>query len=76
VHCIYEIRYEVQWHSSKPAQWEPQSVRVLAEEDAQKAIDRAKNAALAQHQVNENGVEERCSAFRLREVQLVAEAAL
>jgi hypothetical protein len=76
VHCIYEIRYEIQWHTSGPAQWEPQVVRVLAGLDAQEAIDKARHAALRQHQMNDNGVEERCTGFRLREVALVAEAML
>ena len=28
--CIYEVRYEMRWHSSEPTHWEPQSVRVCA----------------------------------------------
>ena len=76
MHCIYEIRYEIQWHTSKPSQWELQSVRVLAGADAQEAVDKARAAALKQHVLNDNGVEERCTAFRLREVVLVAEATL
>src|SRR5438105_3794446 len=39
--CIYEIRYEQQWESCEPSQWLEQTVRVLADEDAQQAVDRA-----------------------------------
>ena len=46
MHCIYEVRYEIQWHSSKPSQWELQSVRVLAGADAQEAVDKARATAL------------------------------
>jgi hypothetical protein len=76
MHCIYEIRYEIQWHTSGPAQWEPLSVRVLAGADAQEAVDKVRAMALRQHQLNDNGVDEHCTAFRLREVVLIAEAAL
>lgn len=74
--CIYEVRYEVQWHSSESAQWEAQSVKVCAGPDAQEAVDKAREAALAQSRLTENGVEERCTVFRLREVVLIAEAVL
>jgi hypothetical protein len=76
MHCIYEVRYEIQWHSSKPAQWEPQVVRVMAGPDAQEAITKAREAAMKQHMINDNGVDEHCTAFRLREVVLIAEATL
>jgi hypothetical protein len=74
--CIYEVRYEVQWHSSKPTHWEAQVVRVFAGPDAQEAITKAREAALGQHTMDDNGLEERCVGFRLREVILVAEAQL
>lgn len=74
--CIYEIRYEMQWHSSEPDHWVAQSVRVLAGADAQEAVDKARQAALALHRLDENGREERCKGFRLREVALIAEAQL
>jgi hypothetical protein len=76
MNCIYEIRYEVQWQASTPAHWEAQKVRVSSREDAQEAIDRARKAALAQHRLDENGLEEQCTLFRLREVVLLAEAEL
>jgi hypothetical protein len=74
--CIYEIRYEIQWHSSAPAEWEPATVRVCAGPDALEAVEKARTAALKEHQLNDNGMEERCTAFRLREVMLIAEATL
>jgi hypothetical protein len=74
--CIYEVRYEVQWRTSEPSQWEPQTVKVCAGPDAQEAVDRAREAALAQARLDENGKEERCTAFRLREVALLAQADL
>jgi hypothetical protein len=76
MHCIYEVRYEIQWHTSGPTQWEPLSVHVLAGADAQEAVDKVRAMALRQHQLNDNGVDEHCTAFRLREVVLIAEAAL
>jgi hypothetical protein len=74
--CIYEIRYEVQWHSSEPSHWESQSIRVAAGLDAQEAVDKAKKAALLQKRIDDNGMEEHCLAFRLKEVVLIAEAQL
>jgi hypothetical protein len=74
--CIYEVRYEMQWHSSEPTHWEAQTVRVFAGADAQEAVLKAKNAVLAHTRLDDNGHEERCSAFRLREVKLIAEAQL
>lgn len=76
MHCIFEVRYEMRWHSAAPDQWEPRSVRILAGVDALEAVEKARAAALQQHQLNDNGVEERCTGFRLREVVLVAEASL
>ena len=76
MHCIYEVRYEFRWHSASPDHWEPNSVRVLAGPDAQLAVDKARESALKMHQLNDNGVEERCTGFRLREVILVAVATL
>jgi hypothetical protein len=75
-HCIYEVRYQFRWHSAAPDHWEEATVRVLAGHDAQVAIDKARDAALKMHQLNDNGLEERCTGFRLREVHLVAEATL
>ena len=76
MHCIYEIRYQFRWHSAAPDNWEHASVRVLAAADAQEAINKAREAALRMHQLDDNGREERCTGFRLREVVLVAEATL
>jgi hypothetical protein len=76
MHCIYEVRYQFRWHSNAPDHWETASVRVLAGPDGQDAIDKAREAALRLHQMNDNGVEERCTGFRLREVVLVAEATM
>jgi hypothetical protein len=76
MHCIYEVRYDYRWHSTAPDQWECATVRVLAGLDAQEAVDKARAAALKMRQLNDNGVEERCTGFRLREVHLVADAAL
>jgi hypothetical protein len=74
--CIYEVRYEIQWHSSEPAHWEYHTVKVASGVDAQEAVDRARKAALALHRLDENGREEHCAGFRLREVALLAEAQL
>jgi hypothetical protein len=74
--CIYEVRYEMQWHSSEPTHWESQTVRVAAGPDAMEAIRKAREAALAHSRLDENGREENCTGFRLREVVLVAEAQL
>jgi hypothetical protein len=76
MHAIYEVRYEVRWHSAAPDQWEPRQRRVLAGLDALEAVGKAREAAMKEHQMNDNGVEERCTDFRLREVVLVAEASL
>jgi hypothetical protein len=74
--CIYEVRYEFLWESAEPTHWEAAAVKVCAGPDAQEAVAKAKEAALAQHRLNDNGQQERCTAFRLREVHLVAEADL
>jgi hypothetical protein len=74
--CIYEVRYEVQWHSSEPTHWEPATVKVCAGLDALEAVTKARTAALAQKRLDDNGREEHCTSFRLREVLLVAEAQL
>ena len=74
--CIYEVRYEFRWQSSEPTHWESQSIKVAAGEDAQEAIEKVKKAALAFHRLDENGREERCVGFRLREVVLITEAQL
>ena len=74
--CIYEVRYQFRWHSSEPAHWEYETVKVAASLDAQEAIEKVKQATLTLHRLDENGREERCSSFRLREVVLIAEATL
>ena len=74
--CIYEIRYEQQWESCEPSQWLEQTVRVLADEDAQQAVDRARKAAMENHRLDDNGRESKCTGFRLRGVSLVAQADL
>jgi hypothetical protein len=72
--CIYEVRYEVQWHSLEPTHWEADAVRVCSGPDALEAVEMARKAALAKHRLDDNGHELHCSNFRLREVVLVAEA--
>jgi hypothetical protein len=47
---------------------------VCAGTDALEAVERARRAALAQCRMDDNGREERCTGFRLREVVLIAEA--
>lgn len=74
--CIYEVRYEFRWHSSEPTHWEYQVVKVACGPDAMEAVEKARNAALSLHRLDENGREERCSSFRLKEVVLIAEAQL
>ena len=76
MHCIYEVRYEVQWHSAAPSEWEHDTVKVYAGPDALEAVEKARQAALAQHRMDDNGREVHCAGFRLREVVLIAEAAL
>ena len=73
---IYEVRYEYRWQSAEPLHWEAAAVKVCAGPDALEAVEKAKGAALAQHRLDENGKEERCVGFRLRQVILVAEADL
>ena len=41
--CIYEVRYEVQWHSAKPTHWEAQTVRVASGPDALEAVEKARS---------------------------------
>lgn len=74
--CIYEIKYEVQWTSLEPKHWTEESLRVLSDEDALEAVNKAKEAALAQHRLDDTGRECRCTGFRLRGVTLVADAQL
>jgi hypothetical protein len=74
--CIYEVRYEMQWQSSEPTHWEAQTVRVAAGRDALEAVQKAREVVLARHRLDENGHEQRCSGFRLREIALIAEAQL
>jgi hypothetical protein len=76
MHCIYEVRYEVQWHSAAPSLWEYDTIKVFAGPDALEAIEKARQAALARHRLDENGREVQCAGFRLREVVLIAEAQL
>jgi len=76
MHCIYEVRYEVQWHSAAPSEWEHDTVKVYAGPDALEAVEKARKAALEKHRLDDNGREVRCSNFRLREVVLIAEAQL
>jgi hypothetical protein len=74
--CIYEVRYDEQWSTAEPSHWEKQSVRVCAEMDALVAVEWVKEHVLSQTRLDQNGMEERCSGFRLREVVLIAEAEL
>ncbi len=76
MHCVYEVQYDFQWASTEPTHWERGSVRVLAGLDAQDAVDKAKQAALALGRLDQNGREEHCTGFRLRGVTLIAEADL
>jgi hypothetical protein len=76
MHGIYKVRYDFRWHSATPDHGEAAVVRVLAGLDAQEAVDKARAAALKMHHLNDNGIEERCTGFRLREVHLVAQATL
>ncbi|MFO0925606.1 MAG: hypothetical protein U0736_01020 [Gemmataceae bacterium] len=75
-HCIYEVRYQFRWHSAAPDHWEHAVLRVLAGADAQEAVNKVRESAFKLRQLNDNGLEERCTGFRLREVVLIAEAAL
>jgi hypothetical protein len=74
--CIYEVKYEVRWHSSEPTHWEQQAVRVCAGPDALEAVERARKAALSQNRLDDNGCREHCTDFRLRGVVVIAEAEL
>jgi len=74
--CIFEVRYEFNWESAGPSHWEAETVRVCSGPDALEAVEKAKKAAFAQHRLDDNGKEERCIGFRLREVLLAAEADL
>jgi hypothetical protein len=59
-----------------PTHWEQQSVRVCVGRDALEAVDRARKAALSQTRMDDSGLREHCTDFRLREVALIAEAEL
>lgn len=74
--CIYEVRYELRWHSSEPTHWEQQTARVCAGRDALEAVDRARKAALGQSRMDDGGRREHGTDFRLREVLVIAEADL
>ena len=74
--CIFEIRYQIRWHSAAPDHWEEGCVRVLSGPDAQEAVAKVREMSMGLHQMSDNGLEERCTGFRLREVLLVAEASL
>jgi hypothetical protein len=74
--CIYEIRFEVTWESLQPGTWTEQTLKVVSQEDARAAIDKARQAALAQHRLDDNGRENKCSGFRLRGVSLIGQADL
>jgi len=76
MHCIYEVRYQFRWHSAAPDHWEEGVARVLSGADAQEAVDKARAKALEMHQLDDNGRQERCTGFRLREVVLIAEATI
>jgi hypothetical protein len=76
VQCIYEIRFEVTWESLQPGTWTEQVLKVLSEEDAQAGVDKARQAALAQHRLDDNGRENKCSGFRLWGVTVIAQANL
>jgi hypothetical protein len=74
--CIYEVRFEMQWRSSEPTHWESESVRVFAGRDALEAVEKVKAAVLARQRLDDNGRDEHCTGFCLREVVLIAEAQL
>ncbi len=74
--CIWEVHYEVQWHSWEPTHWEHHVVKVCTGPDAMEAVEIARKAALNAHRLDDRGREERCSHFRLRDVKLLAEAQL
>ena len=73
---IYEVRYEFFWQSAEPGHWESTTLKVCSGPDALEAVEKVKKLALAQHRMDENGKEERCGGFRLREVVLIAESDL
>jgi hypothetical protein len=74
--CIYEIRFEVTWKSLQPGTWTEQVLKVLSDEDAHPAIDKARQAALSQHRLDDNVRENKCSGFRLGGLSLIAQADL
>jgi hypothetical protein len=74
--CIYEIKYEVRWASKEPDKWEEQFAKVFADKDALTAVEKARETALKQSRLDDNGRQEQCVDFRLREVTLLAQADL
>ncbi len=72
--CIYEIKYDVQWESRESKHWEPRVDRVFAGPDALEGVAKIKERALAERRLDDNGRQDRCIGFRLREVLLLAEA--
>lgn len=69
---IYQVNYEEKWTGTG---WTRQSENVLANGDAQVAVDRVRKASLKQSYVaDDTGKTHRCTGFRLRAVSVLAEA--
>ena len=70
---IYQIKYEEKWSGCR--EWLPDSTNVLANGDAQKAVDKVKRQSLTKsYKAEDAGKVQKCVAFRLREVSMLAEA--
>lgn len=70
---VYKIEYEEKWTGG--VDWLADSTAVLANEDAQKAIDKVKRQSLTKtYKCDDTGKVMKCVAFRLCEVSILAEA--
>jgi hypothetical protein len=69
---IYKVNYEERWTGCR--EWMADSTNVLANGDAQQAIDRVKKQSLSNTYKDEKGKLQKCIGFRLREIEVLAEA--
>lgn len=69
---IYEIKYEEKWTGCQD--WLPDTDKVLANGDAQKAVDKLRRDRLSAQHKTDKGKLCKCIGFRLTSVQVLAEA--
>lgn len=69
---IYEIKFQEKWSGSRD--WITDTNKVLANGDAQKAVDKLRRERLAAQYKTDEGKLCKCVGFRLTSVQVLAEA--